>query len=372
MSVFHESKPQMAFLKMAVYGEAGSGKTFTASLIAVGLHKLIKSDKPVFFFDTETGSDFVRDAIETATGKRLMVAKTRAFADLRDGLKEIPDGAIVIIDSVTHYWTELVEAYKKKHNMTRVPLQGWGEIKPMWSEFTTPYVGSKLHIILCGRSADVWGEEIDETGAKELKKVGTKMRTEGQLAYEPSLLVEMELYQEMARIGAPLQHRAFVKKDRFNIMNGVQIVNPGFEDFLPHIEKLNLGGEHVALETGGASAALFADNNLGEKRYIRREILTEKIGNGIKLLIPGKRDDDVKARLELMQSTFNTNSWTEIEKLVPLDRLELGLAVIEDRIRMAVDELAAADAIKDKAEVAEAKAKGNTKPRKEKTNGAMA
>ena len=358
MSIFHEATPQMAYLKMGVYGEAGSGKTFTASLIAIGLHKFVKSDKPVYFLDTETGSDFVRDAIEAGTGKRLQVAKTRAFADLSAGLKEIPEGSVVIIDSVTHYWADLVEAYKRKHNMTRVSLPGWGEIKPMWADgFSTPYVGSKLHIVLCGRSADVWDWETDDTGAKELVKTGTKMRTEGQLAYEPSLLVEMELYQEQSRVGSPLNHRAFVKKDRFDVLTGVRIINPKFEDFLPHIERLNLGGEHVALEPGGDSAALFADNNLGEKRYIRREITVEKIGNAVKKLIPGRKDEDAQARLALFEATFGTNSWTEIEKLVPLDKLELGLAVIEDRVRMAAEEMVAADAIRDKAAKEETKAK---------------
>jgi hypothetical protein len=368
----------MAFLKMGIYGDAGSGKTFTSANIAVGLHALIKSDKPVFFFDTETGSDFVREKIEVGTGLKLQVAKTRSFADLIAGLDEVPEGAILILDSITHYWTELVESYKKKFNLTRISLPHWMPLKAMWGEFTTRYVSSKLHIILCGRSADVWSEEEDETGAKELKKTGTKMRTETQMAYEPSLLVEMELFQQIAKAGAPLIHRAFVKKDRFDILTGAQMINPGFADFLPHIEKLNLGGEHVALEAGGDSAALFADNNLGERRAIRREILTEKIENAIRKLYPGQSVDEKQKRMAVFEDTFGTNSWTEISRLVPLDKLELGLAVLEDKIMAAAEELIAADAVKDKAAKDQEKmvpavpSPSNDKPKKGVKHGTVA
>jgi len=374
MKIFQEARPQMAYLKMGLYGEAGSGKTFTASLVAIGLHRLIKSEQPVFFFDTETGSDFVRTRIEAGTKKGMFVAKTRSFADLIAGLDEIPEGAVVILDSITHYWTELVEAYRKKFNLTRISLPHWGPLKSMWREFTDRYVRSRTHIILCGRSADVWGEEEDETGAKELKKVGTKMRTETQMAYEPSLLVEMALCQETAKVGAPLLHQAFVKKDRFDLLTGKQFLDPKFEDFLPHIQSLNLGGEHMALEPGSDSGALFQDNNLGERRAMRREILTEKIEVAVKKLYPGQKEEDKQRRFSLFEEIFGTNSWTEITKLVPLDKLEFGLSILEDKIQQGVEELKAADAIQEKREKDEARmvSPDDGKPKKGGKHGAVA
>jgi len=351
MSIFEDAKPEMAFLKLGIYGEAGTGKTFTTTRVALGLHAFIKSELPIYFLDTETGSDFVREKIKAATGFTLKVTKTRAFSDLVKGLDEIPAGAIVIIDSITHYWTEIMESYRKKNNLSRLSLNHWIPIKAMWSEFTDRFVNSKLHIILCGRSADKWGDVEDENGVKELKKIGTKMRTEGQMAYEPSLLVEMELIQSSARIGSDLIHRAYVRKDRFDIINGQVFDDPGFESFLPHIQLLNLGGEHRALDMDRNSQAMFDDPNIGEKRALNKEILCEKIANEIKKLYPAQTEKDKAERVKLMEEVFGTNSWTEISTLFKNDRLAIGLADLQARVNLAfAPSTSPADEPKDKPE----------------------
>jgi hypothetical protein len=332
VSIFHEARPQSAFVKMGIYGEAGTGKTFTSTRVVIGLHKLIKSAGPVFFMDTETGSDFVRDKIAAETGFPLQVAKTRAFADLLVALDEIPTGSILVIDSITHYWNELIESYLKKNQKSRLTLKDWQPLKTTWREYSDRFVNSQLHIIVAGRSADKWGEVEDEDGAKELKKIGTKMRAETEFSYEPSLLVEMELVQASARIGGALLHRGHVRKDRFDIINGMHFDNPGFEAFLPHIEKLNLGGEHLAIETDRNSQGIFDDPNIGEKKAIRKEILLEKIGNEIKKLYPGQTEKDKGARVALFEEVFHTNSWTEISTFLKLDVLEAGLKVLKAKV----------------------------------------
>jgi hypothetical protein len=335
-NIFHEARPQSAFLKMGIYGEAGTGKSFTSSLIAMGLHKFIKSTNPVFFMDTETGSDFLRDRF-VAEKIPLMVAKTRAFADLVTAMDEIPVGSIVIIDSLTHYWNELIESYMKKNQKTRLTLRDWQPLKATWREYSDRFVNSKLHIIVAGRSADKWDEVEDDDGAKELKKVGTKMRAETEFAYEPSLLIEMQLYQVSPRIGAKIIHRAHVRKDRFDIINGMVFDDPGFEPWLPHIERLNLGGEHIAIETGRDSQAIFDDPNIGEKRALNKEILCEEIANEMKKLIPGQKEEDKLARIRLLEEVFGTNSWTRISTLFKNDDLAQGLLMLKAKVSLAFD-----------------------------------
>jgi hypothetical protein len=330
--IFHESRPQSAFVKMGIYGEAGTGKTFTSTRVVIGLHHYIKSTQPVFFMDTETGSDFVRDKISKETGLKMQIAKTRAFADLLTAIDEMPKGAILVIDSITHYWNELVESYLKKNQKTRLSLKDWQPIKATWREYADRFVNSPLHIIVAGRSADKWGEVEDEDGAKELKKIGTKMRAETEFSYEPSLLVEMELIQASAKIGGALIHRGHVRKDRFDIINGSHFDNPGFEAFLPHIQLLNLGGEHLAIETERNSEAIFDDPNVGEKRALNKEILCEKITNEIKKLFPGQTEKDKASRIALLEEVFGTNSWTEISTLFKNDRLEAGLALLKSKV----------------------------------------
>ena len=43
-------------------------------------------------------------------------------------------------------------------------------------------------------------------------------------------------------------HRATVIKDRWGVMNGAEIDEPSFASFLPVIERLNIGGEHVGID----------------------------------------------------------------------------------------------------------------------------
>ena len=329
MSFFKEAQNEMAYLKAGFYGEAGSGKSYTSSKIAIGLVKYIKAKKPVMYFDTETGSDFlIRQFKEAGVG--LYTAKTRAFADLLTAVDEAEKTAsVMIIDSITHVWNELIESYMKKLELKRLALKHWIPLKSTWREFTTRYVNSKLHVIVCGRSADKWEEVEDpEDGSRELKKTGTKMRTETEMGYEPSLLVELEAIQLSPRVGGQLIHRAHVKKDRFDVINGQAFDQPGFETFLPHISLLNLGGEHKALEVGRDSTAMFERNDVGARKMETREILIEKIGNEIKLIYPGQTETDKTARINLMSAIFQTHSWTEICSRRKNEELQAGLEAI--------------------------------------------
>jgi hypothetical protein len=138
----------------------------------------------------------------------------------------------------------------------------------------------------------------------------------------------MEAVQRTARTGGNYIHRAYVKKDRFDIINGKMFDDPTFEDFLPAISPLNLGGEHKAIDLDRNSTEMFEKGNTGEQRAISRDILVEKIGNEIKLLHPGQGEADKVARLKLMNQIFGTNSWVEVERRIPTQLLETGLEKI--------------------------------------------
>ena len=60
-NLFQKPQAQKAALKMALYGPAGSGKTFTALLLAEGLAK--HTGKRVAYIDTEYGTAFYGKAV---------------------------------------------------------------------------------------------------------------------------------------------------------------------------------------------------------------------------------------------------------------------------------------------------------------------
>ena len=81
------------YVKASFQGPQGSGKSRTAVELAITVHKLFKSTKPVAFFDTEGGSDYLRKKIEKDTGLKPIRVKTRSFSQLLEAAKECRNGA---------------------------------------------------------------------------------------------------------------------------------------------------------------------------------------------------------------------------------------------------------------------------------------
>jgi len=326
MSLFNKAEMKSSFLKMGLYGPPKAGKSFTSTLVAIGTHKKIKSKKPIAFFDTEGGSDYLIGTFKAA-GIELLTVKSRSFADLVAAVREAESTCdILIVDSVTHVWKELMDAYQKKRGLEYIRMDDWNVIKKEWAVFTDLYLNSKLHMIVCGRAQDIWEESVNENGKKEKSVVGSKMATEKNLSYEPSLLVEMERIQD-PKTGF-LTPRAWIIGDRFpdSGLSGKVFDNPTFETFLPHIERLNLGGEHVGIETGHSSEDLFtpgADNSRYE--YIKqRDIAVEELKDEIDRRWSGMSVEQKNARHDVCVALVGTSSKTAIENL-PLPKLQEAL-----------------------------------------------
>ncbi len=192
MGLLKKAEKEMAYGKIGILGFQGSGKTHTASLIALGLAKLIEA-KRVAFQDTETGSDWVLPMFE-AEGIELLNHKSRAFTDLLTIGKECVAAQIPIlmVDSITHIWRDLVESYMAKKKIKRMSFHHWGEVKGDWKDWTDFFIMSPLHILICGRAGFEYDFSEDEEGARELVKTGTKMKVETEFGFEPSLVIEME------------------------------------------------------------------------------------------------------------------------------------------------------------------------------------
>lgn len=270
MNLLKPAKSKMAYAKIGIQGFMGAGKTYTAADIAIGLYGVLREkvneERPIAFLDSEPGLDFVLPKFKKA-GIEVLEARTRSFKDLLEVTEESESAAaILIIDSITHFWNELREAFLSKMDKKRIDIQDWNVIKPMWRRFTALYVNTKLHIIMCGRAGDDYGYFIDSSGNKELEKTGTKMITEKETGFEPSLLIEMELVPNKEK--KKTIRRAYVLKDRSDILDGNWFDNPKFEDFKPFIDFLNIGGEHLGVESERNSEDLFDnERSLDNIRY---------------------------------------------------------------------------------------------------------
>lgn len=327
-SLLTEAKNESAFLKAGILGFSGSGKTFTSCNIAIGLHKYANLKKPVGFFATEPGIDFIVTKFKEADVS-LLAFKSKSFVDLMKVVSEAEQNcSILIIDSITHVWNELMESFRTKLNVKRLLFQHWNIIKPEWSRFSELYVSSNLHIIMCGRAGWEYEFTEDEDGVRELSKSGTKMKVESEFSYEPSLLMEMERVRVAeGKIGSSHIHRCWVLKDRADKINGKYFDDPGFDVFIPHIECLNLGGKHTSTVSNRSSQDLFEKKDSASNIYKRVQIALELIQNELVLRYPGRSGEDNIAKLKILKETFKTHSWEAI-KILPVDVLEEGASKI--------------------------------------------
>ena len=120
MSLLKPAKNKQCFAKIGIYGSAGSGKSRTASEIAIGLHKAINSKKPIAVFDTEPAFSWLIPIYEKNDIELLVADESRALIDLMkfmDEAEKVSD--IVIIDSITHVWRDAQESFLKKINASR-------------------------------------------------------------------------------------------------------------------------------------------------------------------------------------------------------------------------------------------------------------
>ena len=342
MRLFKQAENLQAYAKVGFYGQQGSGKTTTAMKIAEGLSTLGGKARPIAFVDTETGSDFFVGRMKEA-GIPFFQLKTRAFRSLAEAIAEAETAeAVLVIDSVSHFWDELKDAYEKRLHRSRLQFQDWAAIKDEWRNgYATPFVNSKCHILVCGRVQDVFEDFVDDEGSRDIVRVGTRMRAEKEFGYEPSLVLEMQSLttsqdelqkaaskkeRQGIKVSSKRLIRATVIKDRADLMNGQVFDFPDFDDFLPHFQTLNLGGKHLGVDERN-SEALFGDGGKGYAAKARRkEIALDELTEEFKRAFPGMDSESKTLKSDVANAIFGTRSW-EAVKDKQLEEIRFGLTV---------------------------------------------
>lgn len=350
MKLLKPAQNKMAYAKVGIYGSAGSGKTRTATEIALGIHKAIGSKKPIAAFDTEPAFGFVLPRYQKAGVELLVADESRALVDLMQFMDEAEAHCdVCIIDSITHVWRDAQDSFLKRLNESRKrynkkPLQAlefqhWRPIKAAWAEFTDRFLSSKMHVIVCGRAGTIYEyqDKDDGSGKKELISTGTKMATEKELGYEPSLLIEMV----MDRSNGHTTNVALVQKDRSDTINGLEIAMPTFNSFKSHFDALNIGGQHFSSMEQRDSQSMFPEANESgwDMESRRRTILAEEITELMKKHYPSQSVEDKQKRAELLEMHFDTRSWTAVEGMNS-DVLKSGLDAMKLRLEPVAVEVA--------------------------------
>ena len=118
------------------------------------------------------------------------------------------------------------------------------------------------------------------------------------------------------------RHFAKVIKDRSTLLDGREFQDPTFENFLPHVERLNLGGRQMGVDTSRTSVGMIPAD-IRDNRSTHRKIVLDEIESLIVYHIPGQAAADKKRKIELLRTHFEA-SWTEMESVMSLERLRKG------------------------------------------------
>lgn len=233
MAFFVKAAPQQARLKVALYGPPGSGKTFTALLLAEGL--AANDGKRIAYVDTERGTDFYATPVSSRDihpdAWDFDAIYTRSIAEVTESLKALDPNVhgVIVLDSITHIWDAAIAAYEgKMTKIDTIPMQAWGKIKKPYKDLIRFLLDCPMHVLILGRQKNVF--ETDDSG--EMKKTGVGMRAEGETEYEPHICARMEV-RRPRKDGERCTYLAIFEKDRTGVLAGRTVAMPSFKTFEP-------------------------------------------------------------------------------------------------------------------------------------------
>ena len=329
---FTDQAGMLPFFKMGIQGEAGSGKSYTMAKVAAGLHRFVKSDKPIVLFDTENTAGFIVPRFNEAKIK-VRVRQTRSLTDLSKAMDfcESGEAGILLIDSITHIWDNFLKAFKEAKGRTFIQFQDWGELKPTWKEqFSDRMVLAQYHVIFTGRQGDIYQYQEDEgTGRRELVKTGIKMRTEKETPYEPDVLVLMERHESLLGKEKEIYRNATVLKDRAAVIDGKVFKNPGFSCFKPSIEFVMQNKSEKGVVTPGDDRDLVqrSENDSEQKREAAKYY--ERAMNLLDFHAGGQKKEEKTRRFKALEYAFGDTSDTAI-KAIGKERLMEGYLKLQE------------------------------------------
>ncbi len=209
----HRATKCRAKLRLGMSGPAGSGKTYSALLIA---HGLGGQEGSIGLIDTEHGSgDLYADLLPEGYD---VLQLTPPFTPARyiEAIHALEDAGVqtIIVDSLSHAWTGeggSLDRHGKIADRSGNSWQAWRQVTPEHNALVEAMLQSPCHVIATMRAKTDYVQEKDEcTGRQVVRKIGLAPVMRDGIEYEFTVFMELDS-----------QHLAHVGKDRTRLFDGM-------------------------------------------------------------------------------------------------------------------------------------------------------
>jgi len=276
MTAFRKATKESAKLRLALFGPSGSGKTYSALRIATGMGGKIA------VIDTERRTAIkYSDRFEFDVIDDIFAPEINEYVDI---ISLAVDYDILILDSITHVWRELVTEVDK---IARAKFGGntwaaWSEGNPKQHKLVNAILEFPGHVIATIRSKTEWSITQDDRGKNKPTRIGLAPEQGKGIEYEFDLLMELTT-----------DHLANVIKDRTGKYQDKMIEKPGEEFGKELNDWLSTGESREKVEQEERDKKLKQIDKLKKNKQIN-EAERARIEDGVKLASLKELDQTIK------------------------------------------------------------------------------
>lgn len=203
---FKKATRSLSRLRLAISGASGSGKTYSALLLAKGLGGKIA------VVDTERGSASLYAGLDGMPDFDVLdLGAPFAPESYIEAIHAAESAGydVLIIDSITHEWSGVGGCLELNEKIAQTKYRGnswsaWNETTPRHRAFVDSMVQSKCHIIATMRSKTDTIQTENDKGRKVVQKIGLKPEQRDGMDYEFTVVFDLQTES----------HYATVSKDR--------------------------------------------------------------------------------------------------------------------------------------------------------------
>lgn len=186
---FKKAERKNAKLRLAIAGPTGSGKTFTALLLAKGIGGRIA------VADTENSSaELYDDLVEFEHANIQPPYTPEKFISVIKAAENAGFDTL-ILDSITHEWSGVGGCLEMVDQLASTTFRGnswgaWSQVTPKHRKFIDAMLQSSINIIVTMRSK-METIQTNDNGKKKVEKVGLKAEQRDGIEYEFSTVLDL-------------------------------------------------------------------------------------------------------------------------------------------------------------------------------------